>query len=361
MKKLVALGLCLCFVSPLLAGPLDLQRVPAQAKWVLHIDMEKFVASKTGVAILEEASKQGLDIMLAIAKAGIGIDPVKDLKNATAYGTKFGDESGAMVLQGTLDKTAILKILKLKPSFKESKYGEIAVYQWENKTSKDKPAIDIFGAFFGDDTAVVATSQPILQQALDVLGGKGDNLAKAADKTLVIDKTAFIVAFVTKVELKFVSGIVARPDAEAALPATGQPAPALSNKLVAAQVMVGEKDNALWTKLSITAADDATATDLKQVGDGLLAFIRLAQLDAKTPTTAAEIEGMNSAEVLAIIKSLKVARDNMIVSIETSMPVQDVIKLIQAATKKKAGSSSASCPAPVSAVFKTGLIKIKQD
>ena len=40
------LGLLLC--SPLLAGPLDKEQVSARAKWVLHADVEAFLASKTG-------------------------------------------------------------------------------------------------------------------------------------------------------------------------------------------------------------------------------------------------------------------------------------------------------------------------
>jgi hypothetical protein len=326
MKNLVAFGLCLCLVSPLLAGPLDAAKVPADAKWVLHVDMEKLVASKVGNAILEEGNKQGLDIGLAMIKAAVGVDLVKDIKNGTAFGTKFGDESGAVAIQGTLDKEKILKALKLNPTFKEDKYGAVATYQWTEEAKDGKPAQDRFGAFVGDDTAAIATSAAQLKLVIDVLGGKAAGLAKVP----AFDKSAFLVAFVTDLPS-----------------AARKPEEAFLKKFAGAQASIGENENSLWAAVAVTAKDEATAADLKQVADALPAIVRLIQPGATAGPGEVKIaattlpEGLNSPEAIAVLKSLKVSQAGMTVSVEGSLPVKDVIKLIQEAVKKKPASAPA--------------------
>ena len=327
MKNLVAIALGLCLVSPLLGGPLDAAKVPADAKWVLHVDMEKLVASKVGTAILDEGSKQGLDIMLAMIKAGVGIDLVKDIKSVTAFGTKFGDENGAVVIQGTLDKEKILKALKLNPTFKEDKVGSVATYEWTDEAKDGKPAKQQYGAFVGDDLGVIASSSAHLKQVIDVLGGKGPGFAKPP----AFDKSAFLVAFVT--------------DLPSAVHKSEE---AFLKKFAGAQASIGEKDDSLWAAVAVTATDEATATDLKQVADGLLAVTRLVSPAVKTGPGEITIvattlpEGLNSPEALAIIKSFKAAQTGLTVSLQASLPVKDVIKLIQEAVKKKPASAPAS-------------------
>lgn len=352
IRKLTLAAMCLMVASPLMAAPLDKSQIPADAQWFIAVDVEGLVASKVGTAVIEEANKQGLDIMMDAAKGAIGFNPLKDLKTVTLYGTKFGADSGVIILEGKFDKDKIIRVLQLNKSFKQDKIGDHTIYEWldtlkggqfgvsvshaggQPTTDSKQPAdMKRFGAFHGDNKAVVATSDTLLKAALELLDGKGESIAKKDDKGIPSGKDAFVAAYVTNLEA-----------------ADAKPEAAFLKKIAGGWFVMGEKDDAVFARLAVTARDEATGKDLGQVADGFVALLRLVQPpdgQKAVQTAKAGIEGLASPEFVAIIKSIKVARQDLTVTVEASTPVKTVVELMKAAAAKERSKKQSSPAAPV--------------
>lgn len=310
-----ALFAMICLAGVALAGPLDKQQVPAGAKWLLHGDMEALMASKLGQKIQEEAAKPGLAQVLEGLKTMFGLDPLKDVKSVTAYGTQFGQETNVVLIRAKLDREKILNLLKMNPDYKEGKVGDTATYEWVDAAKDDKPAQKKFGAFFGSDLALIATDGELLKTALTVLEGKSDSLAKSGPAGLTAEapKGAFVVVRVGE------------------LPTVGaeKPEAALFNKLACGWAAVGEAEGKVFAELNIETRTEQAAADLKKMGDGFLAL-----LDLMLPET-----GQPNAKIPpqfpALVKSAKVTQEGKTLKASASMPVEDLIAMLQWAQKQQ--------------------------
>jgi len=171
MRRIALLVLPLLVVSaPLSAGPLDKGQVPADAKWVLHADLEGFLASKVGSAVLEEARKQGLDVALGAVQAMFGFDPTKDLMSEALFGAGFKESQAVVLIHAKVDHEKILAITKANPGFGESNYGEHVVYRWREKAKGSDDAGEVFSTF-----TVYVTEPP----------GSGNDTGSAVFVTLI--------------------------------------------------------------------------------------------------------------------------------------------------------------------------------
>ena len=312
-KKALCVMVCLAGVA--LAGPLDKQQVPAGAKWLLHGDAEALMASKVGQKIQEEAAKPGQAQVLDGLKATFGLDPLKDIKSVTVYGTQFGQEKNVVLLRAKLDREKILNLLKMNPDYKEGKVGETTTYEWVDAAKGDKPAQKKFGAFFGSDLAVMTTEAELLKTALAVLEGKADSLAKSAPAGLAAEtpKGAFLVIRVGE------------------LPTVGaeKPEAALFNKLACGQAAVGEAEGKVFAEINIEARTEQAAANLKKTGDGFLAL-----LDLMMPE-AGQSNPKIPPQFPALVKSAKVTQEGKTVKASATMPAEDLIAMLQWAQKQK--------------------------
>ena len=377
MNRIAALVL-LALAAPLAAAPLDKSQIPADVKWVVHADVEGFFASKMGTAVLDEARKQGLDAILGAVQAMFSFDPTKDLKSVAVFGTGFKDTQAVVLIRARVDRDKMLKILKANPGFQESKYGDHAVYSWQDKAKEDKDDKDAksekekgnkvelamspkCGCFWGEDVALIAQDMDALKHAVDVLDKKADSLAKegVAGPLPTIAKGAWIVAGVKDIA----SAVQGAKDAATAkaskeqgcvattrVTTVAEPMFAFAQKVSAGSLQLGEADEKVFLNLSITAADARTATDLRKIVEGFLALIDLVidvQKDGKPAIPP---------EVAAALKDVKVSCVDRTMTVEVAFPVKDVIAVIRAAVeqgKVKVGGA-ASGPAQLKVEMKVG-------
>ena len=191
------------------AAPLDPADVAAGAKWFVHIDFDAARASKVGQRIHTEALKdEHVKKALAKLEDEIGMDPQKDLHDATLYGTTFTPHTGVLIVFATADKDKFMARLKAKPDFIALKTvdGDHELYTWtehmghkpmdgkkdgkktapepKSKESSGHPRMGhefmggehkhtVWAAFPKHGVGVFADSAADLKAALDVLGGKG--------------------------------------------------------------------------------------------------------------------------------------------------------------------------------------------
>jgi hypothetical protein len=324
MKRIVAFAAVLFSTSLLLAGPVDQKQISADAKWAVHADVEALLASDTGKFVLAEIEKQPqAQAGLKVFATTFGIDLTKDIKGITLYGADFSDKTGVAIINCKFDKDKLTTILKTNPTYKESKLGERTVHQWQDQApagkaaDKDKaPAEEAtakptkYGVFFADDLAVITQDRDVLAVALDVLDGKKDNLTKGAlAKALTAPKGAFLTGALC----------------DLAQAAKGKPEPqaALFKKMDSATLVAGEDAGKVFAHLSVTAVDAQTATDLRKMADGFLAFLDLAK-DMQNEAGQHAIP----ASLSAIIKDVKVASDGATVNADLSTDSKNVVEFL---------------------------------
>src|SRR5688572_16944542 len=92
--------------GPAAAGPLLREHVPANAKWVLHLDFDAFRSSRLGTFLLKEIAEKELAKAKAELKLNLdfGFDKIRSV---TAYGGdyKLGSEASGVMLIQTQPKT----------------------------------------------------------------------------------------------------------------------------------------------------------------------------------------------------------------------------------------------------------------
>src|SRR5687767_3672777 len=75
---------------PVLAGGLNRNFVPADAKWLLHLDGEAFRKTKLGAAIIDEKLETHVRRVESDAKSDFSFS-FKTITSVTAFGTKMGE------------------------------------------------------------------------------------------------------------------------------------------------------------------------------------------------------------------------------------------------------------------------------
>ncbi len=312
MNKSFMAVLCLAaFASTsLLAGPVQDKQVSAAAKWVVHVDVDGFVASGLGQYLIQKGKDKDLAAKTAKFKDKYGFDPLVDLQSVTLYGEDFDPANGVAIIRAKVDQATLLKQLADK-DHKELKYGDRVVHQWTQPAAGRMPAGDRFGTFYSDSITVIARSQAVLQHAVDVLDGKADNLTKAKNSLLPKSpKGTFFVASAVDV----------------ALPKNAKPRRAVLQNISSGSAVAGEDDNGLFYKGQMTAKTAEDATRIQNVIEG---FLSLAALLSER----AAVSDVPAPDPSALLKGVKASTDDKAVSVEASASLADVQTFIDSAIK----------------------------
>ncbi|MFN9370246.1 MAG: hypothetical protein ACK6CT_16020 [Planctomycetia bacterium] len=171
---LVALSLLAFAPGNAPAAPLDLTVVPADARWLMHVDME----AARGSVVLQKAWDKAtamhphLEQMAAMAAGMIGTDPRKDLRDVTFFGTSLDKTEGVMVIRGRMNRAMLEKMAERAPDHETMQHRGHVVHRWTQKLGLVfSPPGPASAAMFKDDVLVIARSEAAVQGALDTLDG----------------------------------------------------------------------------------------------------------------------------------------------------------------------------------------------
>jgi len=319
MKKLATMTLIpLLCCSAVTAGSLDTQKVAADAKWVAHLDVEALLKSAIGKFILGEAEKKDSFIDgIAKIREALGFDPLTDVRGITLYGKKFGDESGVVLFDATVDQQKLLTLLEANEGHKTIQYGDYTLHEWIEAPKQPKGDDEgllagagktKFGCFYGQKLVVIASSVELLKGAIDVLDGKGENLAKSKGLAM-LPKSAdgeFLVVAAEQIELP----------AKASKPKT-----ALARNITDAAAQLGEVKGVLFLNISVVTKTAEKATQLCRAAQGLIAIGQLGlQEDPNAPVLGEKIE---------------VTPHDTTAHLSATMPTESFIKLLKYLAAKK--------------------------
>ena len=248
-------------VSAAAAGPSGAQMsiVPADAQWVMHLDMEKFVSSALFKLLTDVKGGPGIQLKAEQFAGKFKMDPLKDIRDVTVFGRAGAGEEPVVAVSGNFDQAHILGLLKTESSFKETPYGKHTLYSWDGEH---------FGVFVNDGLALITEKEADIKSALDALEGKTKNVSASPLLSLLKKESG-------KAMIEFALADISRLTGQVKDAGAAQALPAMLTQMQSITGFVSETGDKLNMKIEIGAESDQVATNIEQAIRGLLALMNL--------------------------------------------------------------------------------------
>jgi hypothetical protein len=290
ISLIAALALAaLIFVVPAWPGTLPTSVIPDGARWVAHLDMEKFIATK----LYEYLEKDGkFDIKSRDLNRWFKIDVPKDITGLTIFGLDPGEKQAVFAVAGKFDRAGLLALIALDKEHQETPYGAYTLYS----TGSDE-----YGAFINDGLIVFSENREAIEKVLDTAAGKTKSFASSKLNASFKDVSSGA----------FLSGVVEN--------LSGLGKGINQSKFVEKASMMfflaQEKQDNLQVRVQVTADTPESAKNMADMAQGLIALVRLGQGEGPGAIPASLVEG------------LRVKLDGKTVRLELDMPSREVANM----------------------------------
>jgi hypothetical protein len=293
---LVALGLVGLTAA---ASPIPKNQVAADAKWVLHLDVEQLMRGKVGTYLVEKVLNPRSAEMKEKLKQELGLEwDWKRIQAITAYGTGYRpqeDTTGLLLIRTSLDVKGAIEaaIAKNVPQLRIEKIenAPLALYRFNDQGYLGMP---------GDGLVLVSRHRNAIDRGLEVLGGRAENLdgAKALQE---YPETSF--GF-------FLLAVAEGFGQQADLPASA----AIFRQATGARVVLGEDNDKMRLNFDLKSASTDVTQQIQQVAQGLLAL--------------AAMNASQNPDLQKLTQSAAVTSAGKCVTLAVAVPVADVIARI---------------------------------
>ena len=283
MKALVtaALGASLALlvtVRPAAAVGVDPERIPADAKVVIHLDFQA-LQETTLVSMVREKHGHGITAARAWMIDKVGMDIREDVRGITFFTNTYEPEVGAMVLDASFDQEKVEALIEEE--------GDAETREWRGHTlyimeKKDKPGETFVLALLDGESAVFASSVRQARRAIRVLEGRGESLADT-DSGLIVDAPEGTVLYAAARDLD---------EIECELPIIQQ-----HTRIV---YLVGESDDEVFDQVMLEGEDEGVARNMHHVVNGFVSLVALWADD--------------SDEIMQLVEDTEVTREGNVVT-----------------------------------------------
>ena len=301
MKTLFSMVALAMSVAAVQAAKIDKANISNDAKFVVHLDLDAFRASKIGITLLEKIRKdEGGEKLNALAEL-IGFDPLSAIHGATMFGNGEED-NGILVVKHKADNTKLLAFMKLDEHYRKTEHGKHEIHGAGDRGDGKRGYV----SFVNATTAVLAASRELAAEGIDLVNGKGAAVKQIPTSLVSADKkakNAFLVAYASVEDLK------EHIDNET-----------VNQMAKRVAFVMGESDEKFILSISVDALDADAAENMENMVNGLIGFARLSQDE--------------NPEVKDILKGLKVTRNEENVSVHFSVGVNKLFELIDPALKE---------------------------
>lgn len=262
----VLLVAALWFVVPAWPGTIPGSIVPESARWIAHLDMEKFVATSL-YGYLDKDGK--FEIKSRDLGRWFKLDVPKDIAGVTLFGFGPNDKDIVFAVAGKFDKAGILAMIALDKEHAETAYGSYTLYS----TGSDE-----YGAFINDGLLVFSESRAAIEKVLDTAGGKGKTFAGTELNASLkgIPPTAFLAGVLTDL-----AGLGKEINQSKVL-----------EKASGLFFVAQEKQDSLQIRLQVTADSPESAKNMADVVQGLIAMTKLGGDQGEMAKISSLLEGL---------------------------------------------------------------------
>lgn len=291
--------------APATASPLQKEQVAADAKWLLHVDLDRFRASKIGSYFAREFLEAKLARPKEDLKRELNFDlDVNKISSITAYGTDYQrnpDANGVLVIKTDLDVSKALDGLIERFAkeagegagpVKREKGGSATTYSFHNEQG--------FVSVQPGKLVVVGKSREAVAKAEAVLSKKSPNLSTGK---------AFS-GFPEAPEAFFFLALAEGFNEDAPLP----PHAKVLKMTEGARLILGENAANLFLNLALKAKSSEVMTQMQQVIQGTVALASLSQQE--------------NPDLMQLAQSVKVSGNDNMVTVGVEFPVENAIRLL---------------------------------
>jgi hypothetical protein len=272
------------------AGTLPESMIPEGARWIAHLDMEKFVSTQL-FKLLETDGR--LQIRDKDITRMLKLDLYKDVTGITAFGFGAGGKRAVFLAAGRFDKKRLLTLLELSDDLREIPYRENTIY-----ASNDHE----YGAFINAGLIVFGERREDVEKVLDTAAGKAKSFA--ASPLNANFKSVSAGSFLCG-SFDDLAGFD-----------KGFAESKLVGKAKGLFFLAQEKQDRLSVRLQVTADSPESAKDMADIAQGLLAMARLSQKQ-------------HSGEGLALLaKDAVVKQDGLTIRLELDLPSREAANLM---------------------------------
>lgn len=295
------------------AAPFDSKNVAADAKWVVHVDVDavhdSLVVKKAfeTCPLLKNDSGKHFDKIIE----KFGVDLRKDLHGMTLYGRDTDKTHGVAIVFAKVNQKLLLDKAAHATDHKATKHGEIDIHSWTQKCGP-KPHTAA-GAFYKPDVLVFAASVEGVAAAIDVLDGKSHGIT---------DPKSPLGGHVYSGSIFLARAIAIRP--ETRCPVLKQAA--------SFRVALGEHDGKSFYRAKLVMKSPEAAAQLKAINDGFQAM--------------GSLKFSGDADVMKLIDGLQAKVEGSTVRIRWDASADDVWTVAEKLAKKAAEhfKKGGACP-----------------
>lgn len=156
------------------ATPLPKSQVAWNAKWVMHLDVDRFAPSQTCRLLMNgHSGAKSFQTMLNRYRSLLGVDPMKDISGLTLYGTEVTGNRGTALISGALNHQAITRQLATYPGYATRSYGKLRLQTWTDKATGRA----LWACFYTTRLLILASDEASVLDAAAILDGSKGNLA----------------------------------------------------------------------------------------------------------------------------------------------------------------------------------------
>jgi hypothetical protein len=298
--------------SAALAGPLQRNHVAADAKWILHLDLDNFRATQVGATIVKGKIDQQVAKAAADLKTYLDVDfDWTRIAGATLYGLDFDPKARGkncvLLIQTTLDvqkglENAIARQTQAGVDGNVTRVQEAPVPIYRIRS-------EFFAALPPGKPVVLAQTADLIEKGLAVLDGRAPSLAAApafADFPPAPGAFAFL--------------------AMAAGFSENAPIPPQANVLKmteAGRILLGETGTQVFLSATLKAKSAEAGSQMQQILQGLLALAALSQ--------------SANQDLQALVQATKVTTNDRMVTVDVQLPAATIVQKMQEQWQRQAG------------------------
>ncbi len=290
MVIIIVILLAFLLLGELTASILPKSLIPADAEWVVHLDLAKFKSSHIGNLLIQE-EQGGIKKKAKAFYKQTSIELLKDVNSITIYGLGKKKQQTVMCLKGNFDKKYLLSLLEKVDTHREIAHGKHIIHKWNHSE---------YGLFVGEDLIFLAWNEEAIKTALDAVDGRSPNISTSSLKSYAdqIPGDAFFAALV-----KDISALAGYSSKAVILKKAGSGLFTLT-----------EKDEILNLRINATAQTPTDAMNMEQIIRGLMAV--------------AQMQMEESYADLNLSKIVHVSTDSNRIQIELTHPSEEIFKMI---------------------------------
>jgi hypothetical protein len=295
-----------------LAGGLEQNHISADAKWLMHLDVDGLLKSKVGSYLNEKVLEPKIQLQKSMVEGMLGVTLKADLVHSiTIYGTSYEknpQQNAAVLIHTDIDIAGIVKKVREFQNLEASQSGQAPDQKLKELQSKPYPMYwmkgddgDVYFANPSKGLWALAMNQDQLKSAITVIQGKALSLTSNSElQNLGEAKQSIMFLAMAK---GFNEHTILPPQAQ------------ILKMAGSGMLTFGESGENLQVKINMTANTQEAAAQMAQLAQGMIALATLSQSD--------------NPEVMELARGAKVSQDKSQVSLTVAYPIAKVLAKIK--------------------------------